>query len=91
MILNSTQIIEKVTGITSTSDLITAQADVFKTSIIVYFIIQFLITSLLGIILVRKDIEKFWVIFILTQLIGGILLFFTFWLPILPQLLDKMF
>lgn len=86
---NATVVANAIMNFSTQSDLITYQAKTFQPSIIAYFLIQLIITSILGLILVKKDFEKFWMIFIFTFLIGGIVLFFTFFFPILPQFLEK--
>lgn len=51
----------------------------------------FILTLLLGMIMIRKDLANFWAIFILTQLILAVALFFTFIYPITPIILQDLF
>ena len=64
-------------------------AQLFFPSIIAYYIFQFFLTMILGLIIVRRDRENFWAIFITTQIIGAIVLFFIFIFPIIPQMIAK--
>lgn len=64
-------------------------SEIFLPSVIVYWFFQFLLILIVGLALVRHDRSKFWGIFLLTQLIGLIILFFIFVFPILPQWINK--
>jgi hypothetical protein len=89
--INATDIIQGTKNITSQSDFISYTSQkMFVPSILSYWIFQFLLTLIIGMILVRKDKGNFFAIFLLTQLIGGIFLLFIFWFPIIPQFIDKL-
>jgi len=66
-------------------------SNIFLPSIIFYWIFQFLIILILGNIFVKKDKANFFSIFVFIQLIGAIILFFTFIYPVFPDLLGKLF
>lgn len=84
--INETLIIEQVQQITNTSDFIYyLSKNIFLSSLVVYWLFQFLLTLIIGLSTTWKDRDKFWVIFILTQLIGAIILFFIFIFPVIPQ------
>ena len=74
---------------TIVENLINSTSNIYLPSMIFYFIFQFLLTMLVGTIFIREDKANFWAVFIFTQLIGVIILFFIFIFPIIPQILDK--
>ena len=88
--INVTDFITGVQNITSESELITyVSHEIFMTTIIVVFTAFLLLMMLLGAIIITKDKANFYVVFIFSTLILGIMLFFTFYFPIFPQLIDK--
>ena len=90
--INSTQLISDLGQLTTESEIVTHLSNkIFLPSIATYWVFQFLITMIIGYTMIKKDKGKFLAIFILTQLIGAIILFFIFIYPIIPQMLDKVF
>lgn len=61
-----------------------AIASPFLPSVIVYWLFQFVLTMAIGLIVVKRDLGNFFGIFILTQLIGAVILFFIFMYPVVP-------
>jgi len=64
--------------------------DHFLPSVVVFVVVWILLTLIVGFSTVKKDRDKFWGIFILTFVIAGIILFFTFAFPVIPQLVAKL-
>ncbi len=86
--INSTQIVTHLMNTTTNSEFIkVASSQIFLKSVVVYWVFQLILTLVIGLALVEKNKGKFWAIFILTQLVGGIILFFTFVFPILPNIM----
>lgn len=92
--LNSTselnQIVSKATATPTIGEFIRYISNkVFLPSIATYWIIQFILILLIGLATVREDKDTYFIIFAVTQLIGAVVLFFIFVLPILPQLISR--
>ena len=88
--INATQFVNDITNST-TEELLSKSAELFIPSIIAYWLIQFFLTLILGLIFVKtpQGRQNFWVIFIFAQLIGAIILFFIFFFPFVPQILES--
>lgn len=65
-------------------------ADNLLPSMIFYWVVLFAITLFVGLFFIEKDKANFWAIFIFTQLVGLLILFFIFVIPIIPQWLSNM-
>jgi len=90
--INATIIINILQNVTSSNEILkTISNTIYIPSIALYWLFQFILTLSLGLIYVRKDLGKFWGIFILTQLIGLIVLFFIFIVPIIPNIVSSWF
>ena len=94
--INSTEYISKLVNMTNNNNNIDSidiiqytSYQLFLPSVLVYWLSQFFLTMIIGMILVRKDKENFWAIFILTQLASLIILFFIFVYPVIPNLLSN--
>lgn len=88
--INITQMLGNITASNSTIDTVMQEtAKIFLPSILLYVIIMFLLVLLVGAIFIKSDKGNFWAIFIFTQLVGWIILFFIFIFPIIPQFLNK--
>jgi len=82
--------LEGAQNITTNSELYTYTArELFTDSVFLIFGVFLLIMMILGGILIQRDRATFYAVFILSTLILGILLFFTFGLPIIPEMLEK--
>ena len=88
--INQTIIQETLKTFDTLSDSIKyLSTELFLPSIIFYWFFQFLLILIIGLATVKKNKEKFWAIFVITQLVGGILLFLIFVFPVIPQMLNK--
>ena len=63
---------------------------IFLPSVVAYWLMQFIIILLIGLLTVSNDKDTYFIIFIVTQLIGALMLFFIFILPIIPQLINNL-
>ena len=90
--LNQTLLIEEIGKRVTENDILTYLSNsIYLPSVAFYWVFQFILTMIVGYIFVKEDKGKFFAIFIFTQLIGGIVLFFIFVFPIIPGLVGKMF
>ena len=87
--MNVTDIQNTIINATTESELVSSTATVFKSSIIFIFLFVLLIMLFMGMFIINRDKANFYAIFVLSWLIAGILLFFTFWYPIVPQFMSK--
>jgi len=92
MTLNITDFKAGLQNITQEKELYVYVAEqLFNSSVIVVFVATLFIMLILGWLLVSRDKANFYAIFVLSALIYGILLFFTFWFPIIPQAIESIF
>lgn len=90
--INQTLIIEELSKLTIEKDILNyISYNIYILPIAAYWLFQFILTMIIGYIFVKEDKSKFFAIFIFTQLIGAILLFFTFIYPVLPPLINGLF
>lgn len=90
--INQTIIIEQISKLTETSDILKYLSNnIYLPSVVAYWVFQFLLTMIVGYIMVKEDKGKFFAIFIFTQMVGAIILFFIFIYPVIPQILNRLF
>ena len=88
--INQTLIQETLKTFDTVSDSIKyLSSEIFLSSIIFYWFFQFLLILIIGLATIKKNREKFWSIFVITQLTGLILLFLIFIFPVIPQLINN--
>ena len=88
--INTTDYLSQIQNSTSIDQIIDfSSKQLFLPSIISYWLFQFIITLIIGLALVRENRSNFWAIFILTQVVGLVILTFIFIVPFFPQLLSK--
>lgn len=88
--LNVTDFKEGLTNITSSEQLYSYVADkLFVPSVTTIFTIFLLLMLVLGLFIVDRNKGNYYAIFILSILVLGIMLFFTFWFPLIPLVIDK--
>ena len=84
------QIVDTAVAMPTELDFIkTISNSVFLPSIAAYWITQFMIILIIGLLVINKDKDTYFMIFIVTQLISAVILFFIFVLPILPQAISN--
>ncbi len=91
MVFNETKIIAEGINLIGRDFITHFSFQLFVPTIIFVWIIQFLITLILGMFCVKDDVGRFLAIFVLVQLFSGILLFFSFIYPVIPQMLANWF
>ena len=90
--INQTILSEEIIKKTTELDMLTYISNtIYIPSIVAYWIFQYLLTMIIGYGAVKEDKGKFFAIFIFTQLVGAIILFFIFIYPIIPTFLDRWF
>jgi len=88
--MNVTDYVAGIQNITTITDLrIYSSQSLFLASIGAVFIIYVSLQLLFAMIFLKQDRGGFYAIFVLTTLILGIMLFFTFGYPIIPDVIDK--
>ena len=68
----------------------TISIKIFLPSVAAYWLIQFVIILIIGLLVINKDKDTYFVIFVVTQLIGALILFFIFVLPIVPEFINNL-
>ena len=86
---NITEFINGTQIITNQNDLVVYAADIFKPSIIFIFSLVLIIQLIIGMVVVKKERANFYAIFLLIWIIIAILLFLTFWFPVIPEFVEK--
>ena len=90
--VNATLIHEGIANLTNEKEIMTyISNNLYLPSIAFYWIFQFILTMIVGYASVKEDKGKFFAIFIFTQLIGAVILFFIFVYPIIPQFIGRIF
>jgi len=91
--IEPTQVIEGVIGLTSETDILRQLATYFLPSIIFYWIFVFLIMLFMGYALIKtkEGRANFFAVFIFVHILSAVILFLTFVFPVIPQLLNKIF
>ena len=90
--INQTILLEEVGKLVEESEILSYLSyNIYLPSIAFYWVFQFILTMIVGYVFVKEDKGKFFVIFIFTQLIGAIVLFFIFIYPIIPQIINSIF
>lgn len=82
--LNSTLICEQILE-KSTEQSLKIIGEVFLPSFLLFWLGSLTLILIIGLAIIKKDLDKFFIVFIIPFLLGLVILIFTFVIPIIPK------